>query len=66
MARRGLDQTSGSRPAPPAGLPEVTRRVTLGPTANDNRAPLTYRLMEAAKWATLLAVIAGAAAWWWR
>ena len=66
MHRRGLGRFSGSRAEPPAREPDLVQRISPGQPANDNAAPLASRLLEAAKWLLLLALIFGLGTWFYR
>jgi len=61
VASRHGQRFTGSRAEPPAREVVLSPRVARGQPANDNGAPLGVRLVEAGKWALLLALLVGAA-----
>ena len=63
MDKRGLGRSPGSRAAQAPREPAATFRVSLAEPANDNGAPLSARVVEAGKWAVLLAAVIGFAAY---
>jgi hypothetical protein len=61
--KRRLDRSPGSRTAQASREPAAIIRVSLGEPANDNGPPLSARVVEAGKWAVLLAALIGVVAY---
>jgi hypothetical protein len=61
--KRRLDRSPGARTVQAPRESARATRVSLGIAANDNGAPLSVRLAEAARWAVLLAALIGLAAY---
>jgi hypothetical protein len=64
--KRRLDRAPGARSLQAPREPARAVRVGVGAPANDNGAPLSFRLIEAGRWALLLAVLIGLAAYFMR
>jgi hypothetical protein len=61
--KRRLDRSPGSRTAHAPREPAAIIRVSLSEPANDNGPPLSARVVEAGKWAVLLAALIGVVAY---
>jgi len=66
VAKGGLGRSSGSRTDIPVREPVALLRGNASVAANDNDAPWSARLAEAARWVFLLLFLFGLGAYLWR